>query len=54
MAAASSSQFTPVSVTNYDKPYVVIVSAEEYEGVTDRKSEKRSSSLRVRVNKPRR
>lgn len=45
-----AARVTPVSVTKYDKPFVVVMSAEEYERLTDRNSEKRSAPSQVRVN----
>ena len=45
-----AARVTPVSVTKYDKPFVVVMSAEEYERLTDRNNENKSAPSQVRVN----
>jgi prevent-host-death family protein len=45
-----AARVTPVSVTKYDKPFVVVMSAEEYERLTDQNNEKKSAHSQVRVN----
>jgi prevent-host-death family protein len=46
-----AARIAPVAVTKYDKLFVVVMSADEYERLTERKSEKRPAASQVRVNK---
>ena len=49
-----AARIAPVAVTKYDKPFVVVMAVEEYERLTEQKSEQKPALPQLRVNKPER